>query len=88
MTRVFKLFGAECINRELSFYMIQGVVNKEAATALTPTRHQLIKDVASNALELLDCMNIPKHALYAPIAADYVKYNSKENLGEVFGAKM
>jgi len=33
-------------------------------------------------------MSIPKHALYAPIAGDYVKYNASENLGEVLGAKM
>ena len=76
MIKVFRLFGADCINRELSFYMIQGVVNMKAATALTPTRHQLIKDIATNALDLLDCMSIPKHALYAPIAKDYVKFNS------------
>jgi len=39
MIRVFRLFGAECINRDLSFYMIEGVVNKEAAANLTITRH-------------------------------------------------
>ena len=55
---------------------------------MTPIRHQIIKEVAANALDLLDCMSIPKHALYTPIAADYVKFNSKENLGEVLGAKM
>jgi len=68
--------------------MIQGVISSEAATKLTPSRHQLIKEVAASATDLLDCMSIPKHALYAPIAADYVKFNASENLGEVLGAKM
>ena len=28
MMRVFRLFGAECIQRDLAFYIIQGVINK------------------------------------------------------------
>jgi hypothetical protein len=36
----------------------------------------------------MDCMSIPKHALYAPIAQDYVKYNAHPNHGEIIGAKM
>jgi hypothetical protein len=55
---------------------------------LTPTRHSIIKTIAERASDLLDCMNIPKHALYAPIAANYLKYNESANNGEVVGAKM
>ena len=76
MTQVFRLFATECIFRDLSFYMIQGIVSREAASKLKETRHQLIKELAASAVDLLDCMSIPKHALYAPIAADYVKFNS------------
>lgn len=32
MALVFRLFGTECIFRDLSFYMIQGVVSREAVT--------------------------------------------------------
>jgi len=88
MTKVFRLFGAEIINRELTFYLVQGVISKNALNGLTPTRHALIKDIAERATDLLDCMNIPKHALYAPIAANYLKYNESPNQGEVIGAKM
>lgn len=48
----------------------------------------LIKKIAEVTTDLLDCLNIPKHALYAPIASDYVKYNANPNHGEVIGAKM
>ena len=88
MALCFQLFGADAINRDLGFYMLHGVVNTEAAKALTPKRHEIIKKVASNALDILDCLNIPKHALYAPIAGDYVKYNSSPNYGEIVGSKL
>ena len=68
MSKVFRLFAADCINRDLSFYMMHGVVSQAAAGNLTPTRHTLIKNVAAKASDILDCMSIPKHALYVPIA--------------------
>jgi hypothetical protein len=68
LTKVFRLFAADIINRDLSFFQIQGIISKSAVTNLTITRHALIKEIALRANDLLDCMNIPKHALYAPIA--------------------
>ena len=88
LTKVFRLFGAEIINRDLSFFQIQGIISAKAVENLTKTRHALIKDIAPRAGDLMDCMSIPKHALYAPIAQDYVKYNAHPNHGEIIGAKM
>lgn len=88
MTKVFRLFGLEVVNRDLSFFMMHGLISQKAIDGFTPTRHALIKDIAAISNDLLDCLNIPKHALYAPIAADYVKYNATPNYGEVVGAKM
>jgi len=51
-------------------------------------RHSLIRVLAENSENLLDCLNIPKHALYAPIANDYVTYNASSNFGEVINARM
>lgn len=88
MEKVFLLFGLEIIQRDLSFYLMNGVVSKEAGKKLTPTRHAIIKVVADKSGDLLDCLCIPKHALYAPIAGDYVKYNASPNYGEIIGAKL
>jgi len=88
LTKVFRLFGAEIINRDLAFFQIQGIISAKAVVNLTKTRHALIKDIAQRAGDLMDCMSIPKHALYAPIAQDYVKYNASPNHGEIIGAKM
>lgn len=88
LTLVFRLYASDVVYRDMSFYMIEGVLSKEAAKNLTETRLKLIKEVAAHCNDLLDCMSIPKHALYAPISNDYVKYNASPNLGEVIGAKM
>lgn len=88
MTKVFRLFGADCINRELSFYVVQGVLSQAAIEGIIPTRHALIKDIAVRVSDLMDCMSVPKHALYAPIAGNYLKYNEYPNQGEVINAKM
>lgn len=88
MTKVFRLFGADCVNRDLSFYVVQGVLSQAAIDGIIPTRHALIKDIALRVNDLMDCMSIPKHALHAPIAANYMKYNESPNNGEVIHAKM
>ena len=68
MEKVFRLFGADIIQRDLGFFLMNGVVSHKATETLTSTIHQLIKDIALQATELTECMNIPTHALYAPIA--------------------
>jgi acyl-CoA oxidase len=88
MSTVFRLFACECIYRDSGFYMMQGVLSVAASKAMVETRLSLIKEVANQSDFLLDCLNIPKHALYAPIAQDYEKYNSEPNFGEVLGARM
>ena len=62
--------------------------DKKAAKNVSKTKFALVKELAKCTKDLLDCLNVPKHALYAPIAADYVKYNAQPNFGEVIGAKM
>lgn len=88
LAKVFRLFGAEIINRDLASYILAGVVSKEAQKNLTETRMTLIKEIALCANDILDCMSIPKHALYAPIAGNYIRYNAYPNFGEVIGAKL
>ena len=88
MEQVFRLYAVDVVLRELPFFLIQGVVSKEAAKGLKQTWTHLVKEVALKTSDLLECLNVPTHALYAPIGADYIKYNESENQGEVVGAKM
>ena len=65
MLKVFTLFAADCVYRDMGEYMIQGVISQEASKDLTDRRLKLIKEVAAHTNDLLDCMNVPTHALYA-----------------------
>lgn len=88
MAQVFQLFALDIIERDLTHYIIGGVLNKEAAASISATKIKLVKIIALLTDDLLDIMSIPKHALYAPIAGDYVKYNASPNFGEIVGAKL
>jgi hypothetical protein len=49
---------------------------------------QLIKKAAKNAEKVFMSFSIPYHAIKAPIANDYVEYNSYANEGELINAKL
>ena len=76
------------VERDLSHYVLAGLVSKKLAKQVTVDRLSLIKELAKESDNLLDCLSVPTKYLYAPIAADYVKYNAGPNKGEVIGAKM
>ena len=49
---------------------------------------ELIKKAALNAMDVVMSMNVPVHAIKAPIANDYVKYNEYANHGELVDARL
>jgi hypothetical protein len=83
-----RLYALDIIERDLHHYMLAGVLSQKATKNVTKTKLALVKDLAKCTADILDCLNVPKHALHAPIAKDYVKYNAEPNFGEVVGAKM
>ena len=87
-TEVIRLFAVDVIRRDLGFYMIEKAINAQAAENSTATLHSLNNFVASNVDALLVGLNVPAHALYAPIAGDWVKYYASPNYGEIHGAKL
>ena len=50
--------------------------------------NEVIKSAAEKIDTIIDNMNIPVHAIFAPISKNYVKYNEKSYEGEVINAKM
>jgi hypothetical protein len=88
METVFRIFAIDAVVRDLGFYVLNGAINHTAAKALVETQKKLVKQAASNINVLLDTLNVAKHALYAPIAADYVDYYTRPNYGEAYVAKL
>jgi hypothetical protein len=58
------------------------------ASELKEIYNALIKKAAKNAETIMMSMSVPVHAIKAPIANDYVKYNSYANHGELVNAKL
>lgn len=88
MTTVLRVFGLDCIKQNLGFYLVQGVVSREAAANLISLQNVLIKEVAANVDPLINSLSVPHDVLYVPIAQDYEKYYSEANYGEVVGARL
>lgn len=50
--------------------------------------NELIKKAAINAMKVIMSFNVPVYAIKAPIANDYLRYNSYANHGELVNAKL
>lgn len=58
------------------------------AGQLNEIYNELIKKAAKNAEKIFMSFSIPVHAVKAPIANDYILYNSYANHGELINAKL
>ena len=88
MEVVFRIFAIDAVVRDLGFYLLNGAINHTAAKALVETQKKLVKQAASSINVLLESLNVAKHALYTPIAADYVDYYARPNFGEAYVPKL
>lgn len=84
----FLLFAWEIVLRELALFLLKGWICPKLAGELKSIYNELIKTAGKDIDVIVDSLNIPVHALRAPIAKDYIGYNSYANLGEVVGAKL
>jgi acyl-CoA oxidase len=81
MEKVAMLFGLSLIQEDLSWYLANGVVSKEAGKTFADVMSEIVKDVAPNAIDICDGFGIENH--HAPIGGDYEEYNSKPMNGEL-----
>ena len=86
LTKLCQLYALWIIEQDLAFFLIAGFVSSTTAIKISQLVHQLIKEIAPYALDLVNSFGI---VTYAPIANDWVKYNQTDNQGElVFKAKL
>ena len=88
METVFRVFGVDCIKRELAFYVKMGAIKPQAGANLLIAQNSLIKGMSANIEDLLKLLSVPDDILYAPLAQDYVGYFSQPNFGEVVAARL
>ena len=80
---LFRMYVIDILERNLGSFLTQGLISMDLAQGVHEASAQLCKDIAPNAIGLVDSFRIPDEMLSAPIARDWVKYNSYDNQGEV-----
>lgn len=88
MNLYFTLFAWEIINREAGTFVLHEWISVDVAKGIHLEYNKLIKQAADKVEHIIESLNIPSHALYVPIAKDYVEYNKVNYEGEVIRAKM
>lgn len=88
MKNHFILFGWEIILRESETFILEGWIEPNQFKNIREQYNNIIKEAALTVDNVIESMNVPVHALYAPIAKNYVKYNESPYEGEVINAKM
>lgn len=87
LQKVCNLFAAACIQRDLAWYVCNDIVTKEQGLALEGDVAALCGDskdgLGLDILKLIESFDIPDYVVSAPIAADWVAFNEKDNVGEV-----
>jgi hypothetical protein len=71
---VILLYSALIVKKNLSWYLMNNFISREAGSKLEGQINELIKAVANHASDLCEGFGIPKHSIYAPIYTGYEDY--------------
>ena len=83
LSSIFSLSAVEWIERDLGWYVSEGVLSPRMAKKVPVAARKLCKELAPSAIELIDAFGIPEHMRHAPIAGDWKKFNEFDNFGEL-----
>jgi acyl-CoA oxidase len=85
LEKAIKLFATSIIERDIGWYLINGVLDADAAARIVELSRQLCADIGAKdvALNIVQGFGVPEHLINAPIAQDWKKYNEIDNQGEL-----
>ena len=71
------------IEVDLPWFIQAGLITPEQAGELVDVNRQICAEIAPLAMDLIDAFDLPEDMLAAPIASDWVKFNERDNQGEL-----
>lgn len=77
------LFALNSIQRDLAWFMAEGIFLPNHFSKFQAQYDAAIAAVSSIAMDAIAAFDVREEMLYAPIAADWVKYNTYDNQGEL-----
>merc|ERR1712077_58726 len=83
LEKVFTLYCTAVIERNLPWFIISKTLPKESGEKIKALNRQLCAELGTQALAICDSFAITDTMLSAPIALDWVQYNSYDNQGEL-----
>lgn len=87
LIKLCKLFAMQCIQRDIGWYLCHDIISKDHGLQIDQLISTLCADseegLGNDVLSLIDAFGIPDYVMAAPIALDWVKFNEKDNQGEI-----
>jgi len=83
LEKVFTLYCTTVIERNLPWFIISKTLPKESGEKVKALNRQLCAELGTQALAICDSFAITDTMLSAPIALDWVQYNTYDNQGEL-----
>ena len=83
LEQLLKLYVVDVLERNLGWYLLSETLSVQDGSAVNAAAAKLCKDLAPQALPLVESFAITDTMLSAPIALDWVQYNTFDNQGEV-----
>merc|ERR1711992_297485 len=83
LSQLFSLYLSSIVEKNLSWFVIQGILPARDISAVKEHSAQLCADLGTQSLAICESFGITDTMLSAPIALDWVGYNSYDNQGEL-----
>ena len=83
LTKLAKLFALNSIQKDLAWFMAEGIFAPNSFTKFQVQYDAAVAAVAPIAMDAVAAFDVREEMLNAPIAADWVKYNTYDNQGKV-----
>lgn len=87
LKKLHHLYQINVIKKDLGYFTTSGLMSTGTGAKVGKAAADLCREVAPQALALCDAFGISDEMLNAPIARDWIKYNSVDNKGEVEGVE-
>ena len=83
LEQLHKLYSLDVLERNLGWYLASEILPVQEGAGVNSEAAKLCKDLAPQALPLVESFGITDTMLSAPIALDWIQYNTYDNQGEV-----
>ena len=83
LSTLFSLAAMDWLEQDLGWYVSEGVLAPSFGKEVPKVGRKLAKEVAPQAMNLIEAFGIPEYMRYAPISRDWLAYNGFDNFGEL-----